>query len=69
MICKDCLHGYYQPLREMILGPKTQAEIEAAGERRRWAGFDFRVRCDEAESALDQEVLNMLRPIRERVNK
>ena len=31
MVCKHCLHAYYQPLREMILRPKTQAEIDAAG--------------------------------------
>ena len=31
MTCKHCRHGYYQPLREMTLRPKTQLEIDAAG--------------------------------------
>lgn len=31
MTCKNCLHGYYQPLREMALRPKSKEEIDAIG--------------------------------------
>ena len=31
MVCKECLHDYRQPLREMALRPKSKAEIDAAG--------------------------------------
>lgn len=29
--CSHCFHEYHQSIQEMVLRPKTQAEIDAAG--------------------------------------